>query len=63
MPFIRDYLMDSYFIKEGLISRDKLDAYLQAQHVKDGEAIRAILRMVDMEAWARAWKSTSNIRA
>lgn len=55
--YIHDLILDGHLVSSGLLDQDQTAAFMNTSHVKDGEAIRLILKLVAIESWIGAWSS------
>lgn len=55
--FIRELLLDGALVKEGVLDRQKLEASLSGEELKECGEATAILSYVGSEAWIQSWIS------
>lgn len=53
--YIEEMILDGRLVREGMLHKEKALEFIRTRHLKDGEAIRIILRLVATEAWISAW--------
>ncbi len=56
LPVVREMILDGALVREGIIDREAVDAFLRTR-LASGASLPEIMALVDIEAWAAGWKS------
>jgi asparagine synthase (glutamine-hydrolysing) len=58
LPFVRDLLLDGVLVRENIIVRSSLEAYLAANRPVHSRVLWPFLSCIAAEVWARKWTAT-----
>jgi asparagine synthase (glutamine-hydrolysing) len=58
LPFVRDLLLDGILVRERIIERSSLEAYLAANRPTNPRMLWPFLSCIAAEVWARKWDAT-----
>jgi hypothetical protein len=55
LSFLRELLLDGSLVREGIVSRIRLERELSESGVTRGNEVASIIKAVRAEAWMRNW--------